>query len=206
LHQPPAVIGFCAGQFFYPFVSRRITVSMTDQNATPEFVNKAYPPAGHENIGLALKQVWPPICQHDGPCKEAEFCQCVRNKTACRPGCSCEDCPISFPPCNCGSSCDEHCRCIEFGRECQPGCSDGRCSDKCWNVKENWKVPKIEVKESLIPNAGMGLFAKHHIKVGSVIGIYKGKLVKEDRSQNDGVVKLFEIAKSKSMARDPSSC
>jgi hypothetical protein len=65
--------------------------------------------------------------------------------------------------------------------------------------------PNTNVKKSIIPGAGNGLFAEQHIKPGTVIGLYHGNVVVEDDQESDDTtVKLFEIAASKSIAREHS--
>lgn len=39
---------------------------------------------------------------------------------------------------------------------------------------------ELEIKESLIPNAGLGVFAKEFIKKGEIIGEYTGSRVDSD--------------------------
>jgi hypothetical protein len=182
---------------------------MSNGNSTLLFTNKNSPPASYENIVSPLNQSGPSHCNHVGPCHEAEWCDCLENRTACRPSCSCEDCPRSFPPCRCEVSCSEaeFCACLEFGRECQPNCRVGTCWDEaCYNIMSSWRIPKLMVKKSIIPKAGKGLFAKQHVKSDTVIGIYVGKVVYGDKTNHKQTVRLFNISKSKPIARKSSFC
>jgi hypothetical protein len=93
-------------------------------------------------------------------------------------------------------SCNADCKCRYASRECRPGLC--RCTN-CSSTFSNRKTPLLEVRQSNIPAAKLGLFAEEDISGGTFLGEYKGpkySAKRVDEDHQDHKVTRFTISPS----------
>ncbi|KAF2277323.1 SET domain-containing protein [Westerdykella ornata] len=148
----------------------------------------------YRHVGRPLSQRSWVGCDCAGACEPAT-CSCLRDQAPCRQSCVCgPTCAHQFPVCECTDGCAvggerKKCPCYQMHYQYREGCgcfsTEGRICDD-----EN-ELPKTEVKESEIPSAGLGLFAKEDIEKGRLIGVMAGEI---EPNPEDPDFDCFEIA------------
>jgi hypothetical protein len=148
-------------------------------------------------------------CHHPERTCEQASCICTRNHTACKESCSCRnECKRRFRPCECGPSvrCDEGlCGCATWSRECGTDCG---CDTSCGNRFDDKTLASrclLEIRESRIPDAGNGVFARKLILPGTVLGEFTGVRVKDIEINDDDYrdkIELMRVSKDYVMICD----
>ncbi len=150
-------------------------------------------------------------CDHEGPCT-IENCSCIQNSLHCEKYCRCSSprvngastheadwCPNAYFGCSCKGGCKtKQCDCFGNDRECDPDfCSclnstnkDGtQCTTgaKCTNagLRSNNVVSLVCGHSSV---HGWGVYARHPIAKGTLIGQYTGEFLLNEDGERRGRV------------------
>lgn len=177
----------------------------SSRSSTPRFTPLARPTPNTQKLLRKLQKDYPHVgrplsqsnwvgCDCVGACRRAT-CSCLRDNAPCRQSCQCGPaCADQFPVCQCRDGCAvgtkrKNCPCYLEYYQCREGCgcfaSHGSICD------DDNDLPKTEIKESDIPSAGLGYFAKEDIGKGRLIGVLEGEI---EPNPEEPDFDCFEIA------------
>ncbi|KAF2246802.1 hypothetical protein BU26DRAFT_521222 [Trematosphaeria pertusa] len=172
----------------------RTSSSATQPNGTNKLLSLHALSKRYPNLQQPLKRTHWEGCRCAGTCTPTT-CTCLQDGAPCRQSCKCgPSCEHQFPPCTCktnGGACGEKCPCYLAHHQCSTACAcpDDKCDD------EN-NLPEVEVKDSQIPSAGLGLFAKQDIEKRRLIGWLEGQVEPHPKEPD---FDCFDIAKDHSL-------
>ena len=143
-------------------------------------------------------------CDHDEPCNE-ETCSCIQNGFFCTKHCGYAQKSANFfrgCECKAGQCRQNSCACYAAKRECDPDLCKacGACTDppeapatgegqRCRNDNISMRRhAHTLIAESMIKEAGWGLFTKHSLKRGDFVIEYVGEQISQEEAERRGVI------------------